>query len=237
MTRDGRASGKQPNARALSGQIDGVRTLYDRWAAVYDWNPVLALVRPARRRAVDAMDVARGDTVVDMGTGTGANLPLLRDAVGKTGRVVGIDASNGMIAKARTRIEEHGWDNVSVLEGDIRDPPVDGPVDGICSAFVAVMYEDPRTLLEPWADLVDDGAMAHIYSGPRRRGYAPAVNGVLRGYLWLFDEGWEMADDRTPVEILARRGERVRNAMADLSDSASHDELVLGLVKLDVGRF
>lgn len=221
----------------MAEQLDGVRTLYDRWASVYDWNPVLGLVRPARRRAIEAMNLARGDTVVDMGTGTGANLPLLRDAVGETGQVIGIDASARMLERARIRVDEHGWDNVSVLEGDIRDPPLEGRVDGICSAFVAVMYEDPRTLLEPWANLVNGGTMAHLYSGPSQRRYGPAVNTLLRGYLWVFEDGWGIAESRQPVEVLARRGEQVRDAMADLSDSATHDELVLGLLKLDAGRF
>lgn len=237
MTRPRPASGRRPDGHAMSGQLDAVRALYDRWAGVYDWNPVLALVRPARRRAVTAMDLTPGDTVVDMGTGTGANLPLLRDAVGETGRVVGLDASPGMLARARDRIAEHGWENVSVLEGDVRDPPLDGPVDGICSAFVAVMYDDPRALLEPWADLVADGTMANLYSGPSRRTYAPAVNALLRGYLRVFEAGWEVGEDRTPVEVLARRGERVRAAMTELADSTSHEELALGLVKLDVGLF
>jgi SAM-dependent methyltransferase len=237
VSREEDTSEHQTAEQAIAGQLEGVQATYNRWASIYDWNPVLALVRPARQRAVEAMDLGAGDTVVDMGTGTGANLPLLRDAVGETGSVIGIDASPKMLQRARIRIANQGWENVSVLQGDIRDPPIEGPVDGICSAFVAVMYDDPRTLLEPWADLVESGAIATLYSGPSQGGYAPAVNAFLRGYLRVFEAGWDVEGDRTPIEVLTHRGERVRTTLTALADSTTHEEFAIGLVKLDVGRF
>lgn len=237
MSRDEDTTERQSTGQAIAGQLDGVQATYNRWAGIYDWNPVLALVRPARRRAVEAMNLRAGDTVVDMGTGTGANLPLLRDAVGETGTVIGIDASPKMLHRARVRIAKLGWENVSVLQGDIRDPPIDGPVDGLCSAFVAVMYDDPRILLEPWADLVDSGAMATVYTGPSYRPYAPAVNALLRVYLRVFEAGWGVDGERTPSEVLSHRGEQVRTTITDIADSPTHEEFAMGLVKLDVGRF
>ena len=222
----------------MAGDLDAVRALYDRWARVYDWNPVLAFVRPARRRAVAALDLSPGDVVVDMGTGTGVSLPLLREAVGEAGRVVGVDASPGMLARARARVEAAGWENVDVVEGDVRDPPLEGPVDAVCSAFVAVMYDDPRVLLEPWADLLGDGgAMAALYAGPSDRAYGALPNALLRAYLRAFEAGWEVEAGRTPLEVLARRGERVRATMADLAPETAHESHGSGLVHLSVGRW
>lgn len=237
MNREEGGSERQPEGQPFAEQLEGVQATYDRWAGIYDWNPVLALVQPARRRAVDAMDLRAGDTVVDMGTGTGANLPLLRDAVGATGTVIGIDASPKMLQRARVRIADQGWENVSVLQGDIRDPPIDGPVDGICSAFVAVMYDDPRTLLEPWADLVENGSLASLYSGPSHRSYAPAVNALLGVYLRVFEAGWGVEGGRTPSEVLSHRGEQVKTTITELADATTHEEFAMGLVKLGVGQF
>lgn len=237
MTDDVR-SPETTGGHAMSGDLDAVRSLYDRWARVYDWNPVLALVRPARRRAVAALDLAPGDVVVDMGTGTGANLPLLREAVGAEGRVVGVDASPRMLSRARDRARTAGWENVHLVEGDVRAPPLDGPVDAVCSAFVAVMYDDPRPLLEPWADLLDGaGALAALYAGPSRRAYGPLPNALLRAYLRAFEAGWEVEGGRTPLEVLARRGERVRATLADLAPETVHEDHGLGLVRLDVARW
>jgi tRNA A58 N-methylase Trm61 len=221
-----------------SGQGRAVRDLYDRWARLYDWNPVLDLVRPARRRAVAALGLTPGDTAVDMGTGTGANLPYLRGAVGPDGRVVGIDLSPGMLQRARRRVERHGWDNVKLLEGDIRDPPVDGPVDAVLSAFVVVMYPDPGELIDAWAPHLETGTMANLYAGPSRRRYGPAVNALLGLYLRLFEEGWDTTSEGSrPLEVLARRGERARSAIEARADATTHDQLALGLAQLDVGRF
>jgi tRNA A58 N-methylase Trm61 len=197
---------------------------------------VLKLVRTARKQAVEALNLAPGDTVIDMGTGTGANLPLLRDAVGPTGTVLGLDASPKMLNRARVRVREQEWENVDVLKGDIRDPPIKGPVDAICSAFVIMIYDEPRTLLESWADLVDGGTIANLYSGPSQRSYGPVVNAILQGDLRLFETSETVSEDRTKIAVLDRRGKRARAAMTDLASSTSHDEFVFGLLMLDVGR-
>lgn len=217
--------------------VASVRALYDRWASLYDWNPVLALVRPARRHAVRAMELSPGDTVVDMGTGTGANLPHLRDAVGLEGTVIGIDVSPRMLRRARRRVEAEGWSNVALLEGDIRDPPIDRPVDGILSAFVVVMYADPGELIETWARYIDDGAMANLYAGRSTRPSAPVGNRLLNLYLRLFEEGWNTAnEDVSPLDVLAERGERARAALRALVSEPRHEAKVFGLAQLDVGR-
>lgn len=222
----------------VHSSVDAVRELYDRWSRVYDVNPVLGLVRPLRRRAVAAMGLAPGDTVVDMGTGTGANLAFLREAVGPTGRVVGVDVSPGMLAAARARVERAGWDNVALVEGDVRRPPLAGPVDGVLSAFVVVMYADPGPLLDAWADLVDGGVVANLYSGPSTRPSAPLVNRLLAGYLRLFEAGWDAGGDGpSPLDVVARRGRLARSALASRATSAAHETGLLGLVQLDVGRF
>ena len=56
------------------------------------------------------------EAVVDVGCGTGQTTLQLADAVGPTGRVVGIDISTPMLALARERAR--GTDNVSFLEAD-----------------------------------------------------------------------------------------------------------------------
>ena len=235
MTRPDGGSGDPPGLSQQS-PVAAVRSLYDRWAALYDWNPVLEMVRPARRRAISAMALRPGDTVVDMGTGTGANLRYLREAVGAEGQVIGIDVSPRMLAKARGRVQAEGWSNVTLLEGDVRDPPIGGPVDGILSTFVVVMYADPGPLVETWAELVEDGALANLYAGRSGGAAAPVVNRLLALYLRLFEEGW---DDRpgegAPLDVLAGRGERACAALSEHADRVARETHALGLVHLDVG--
>ena len=57
---------------------------------------------PAGRRA---LGLRPGDTVVDIACGTGLNFPLLEEAIGPDGRIVGVDLTDAMLAQAQRRIE------------------------------------------------------------------------------------------------------------------------------------
>jgi SAM-dependent methyltransferase len=65
-----------------------------------------------------------GDTVVDLGSGAGNDCFVARAATGATGKVIGIDFTPAMIAKARINAAKLGFDNVQFREGDIDDMPL-----------------------------------------------------------------------------------------------------------------
>lgn len=56
--------------------------------------------------------------MLDLGCGTGLNLPLVAAAVGPTGTVVGLDQSSDMLGMARARVERAGWTSVRLVRGD-----------------------------------------------------------------------------------------------------------------------
>lgn len=62
--------------------------------------------------------LADGARVLVVACGTGQCLDVLVTAVGPTGHVVGLDASTGMLAKAKARVEAAGWPNVTLARGD-----------------------------------------------------------------------------------------------------------------------
>jgi ubiquinone/menaquinone biosynthesis C-methylase UbiE len=74
---------------------------YRRRARTYDLE--LAAFEPVRRRAVQALALAEGDTVLDVACGTGLSFPLLAAAVGPRGHIVGIEQSPEMMAGATRR--------------------------------------------------------------------------------------------------------------------------------------
>lgn len=67
-----------------------------------------------------------GDTVVDLGAGAGNDCFVARHECGPEGKVVGVDFTEAMIAKARQNVAKLGFSNVEFVQGDIEDIPLPG---------------------------------------------------------------------------------------------------------------
>lgn len=91
--------------------------------------------RAQRRRAVQALGLRAGDTVIDIACGTGLNFPLLQEAVGPGGRIVGVDLTDAMLARARDRAQANGWGNVSLVQADAAGFGFPAGVDAILSTY------------------------------------------------------------------------------------------------------
>lgn len=68
--------------------------------------------------------IRKGDVVIDLGSGAGNDVFIARRFVGETGKVIGIDFTEPMIAKARANAEKLDLHNVEFRQGDIEDMPV-----------------------------------------------------------------------------------------------------------------
>ncbi len=121
---------------------------YDRIARFYSTlEPLYLIFPPARRKAVAALGLEAGDTVLEIGAGTGRNFPYLVEAVGPSGTVIGVDASQGMLAEARKLIERRGWSNVQLLHQDAAQLKVDHDVDGVLFSLSYSVLPEPRPAL------------------------------------------------------------------------------------------
>ena len=84
-----------------------------------------------------------GDVVLDLGSGAGLDAFVARSIVGEAGRVIGVDMTPEMIAKARANAERLGYANVAFLLGDIEALPLeDGSVDVVISNCVLNLVPD-----------------------------------------------------------------------------------------------
>jgi demethylmenaquinone methyltransferase/2-methoxy-6-polyprenyl-1,4-benzoquinol methylase len=122
-----------------------IRDTYDRHAGIYDravWCYYLVGMRIGRWRhmAVDALSLRPGDTVVEIGCGTGLNFSLLEQAVGSEGKIIGMDISDAMLDRARARIRAAGWRNVELLCAAASDFRFPNGVGGILATGV-LTYE------------------------------------------------------------------------------------------------
>ncbi|MDJ0738645.1 MAG: methyltransferase domain-containing protein [Gammaproteobacteria bacterium] len=99
-----------------------------------------------RRRAIAKLALRPGDRVLDVASGTGLSFPLLRDAVGSDGEVIGIDISPEMTSQARERVSAAGWRNVTVLESPIDTAPIPAPLDAVLFHFTHDVVRSQRAL-------------------------------------------------------------------------------------------
>ncbi|MGA2011140.1 MAG: arsenite efflux transporter metallochaperone ArsD [Solirubrobacteraceae bacterium] len=95
-------------------------------------------------------DLHEGETVLDLGSGAGADVLISARRVGATGRAIGLDMTDEMLDLARANAAEAGVENVEFVKGYIEDIPLaDGSVDVIVSNCVLNLSGDkPRVLAE-----------------------------------------------------------------------------------------
>ncbi len=210
---------------------------YGRWARLYD---LLARRTPGigtlRRQAAAACRLESGDTVVEMGCGTGANLPYLRERVGPDGTVVGIDFTRPVLERARDRTA--AYDNVHVVRGDATAPPVAGDVDAVLATFVVGMLAEPARAVDDWADLVGSGGHVVLVNAARsKRWYAPPVNALFRAVVVLSTPPTtRLRYDPDPVRQLDERVESAHERLRDRAAAIAEETHALGVVRLTGGR-
>ncbi|MBL4687152.1 MAG: methyltransferase domain-containing protein [Nannocystaceae bacterium] len=129
---------------------------YDLFASFYDLM-LDGVYRRHRAQAATALQLVPGMTVVDVGCGTGASFDALVAAVGPTGRVIGIDASAGMLRKAARRAQRNGWDNIELVEIKVDDPEATkqtlrtlGEVDRVLCFLSLSVIEGWAAVLTEW---------------------------------------------------------------------------------------
>jgi ubiquinone/menaquinone biosynthesis C-methylase UbiE len=95
-----------------------------------------------RKRAIRELKLSPGETVVEIGCGTGLNFPLLQKYIGTGGRIIGVDLTDSMLEKAGERVESHGWQNVELVRSDAALYQFPGDIDGVLSTFAITLSPD-----------------------------------------------------------------------------------------------
>lgn len=142
-----------------------LRDLYRKRAANYDITANLYYLlgfreTKYRRRAVSAQNLHPGDTVVEIGCGTGLNFPYLLESIGATGRLIGVDLSDAMLENAKEKVLRHGWENIELVESDAAKYEFPAGIQGVLSTFALTLVPEYEQVIARAArSLVGGGRM------------------------------------------------------------------------------
>jgi ubiquinone/menaquinone biosynthesis C-methylase UbiE len=184
-------------------------------------------LRAQRLRAVQALELRPGDSVVDIACGTGLNFSLIEQVIGPAGRIVGVDLTDAMLAQAQNRIEANGWSNVSLIQADAAEFDFPTEVDAILSTYaLSHVPECGEVIAHGAAALVRDGRWVVLD--------LKAPDDAPR---WLAQFGIAFARPFGSIdEWIARRPwDAVRAAMQDTLADPSWTELFFGTAFLAAG--
>jgi ubiquinone/menaquinone biosynthesis C-methylase UbiE len=118
---------------------------YRKLAAGYDascW-----AVEPGRLEAIALLGLREGEVVLDVASGTGKSFPALAQAVGATGRVIGVEQSPDMARIAQQRIDELALKNVQQIVAPVEEATIAGPVDALLFHYTHDVLRTPAALL------------------------------------------------------------------------------------------
>ncbi len=150
--------------------MDLVVAKYRAHAAGYDASAQRTMA--LREKAIGLLRLVPGDTVLDVACGTGLSLPLLREAVGSSGRVIGVEVSPDMLAIARARVYGSDWDNVTLIEAAMENADLGGQFDAALFNYTHDVLQSPLALEKIFARA--------------KRGARVAIAGIKHPPHWLF---------------------------------------------------
>jgi demethylmenaquinone methyltransferase/2-methoxy-6-polyprenyl-1,4-benzoquinol methylase len=182
--------------------------------------------RAQRLRAVQALGLRPGDTVVDVACGTGLNFSLLQQAIGPEGRIVGVDLTDAMLAQAEQRIETNGWRNVSLVRADVAEFDFPAGVDAILSTYALTQVPRCGSVIAHGTEALSAGGRWAVLD--LKAPDAPR---------WLAELGIAVARPLGSIDqwIARRPWEAIRAAFRDGLDESSWTELFFGTAFLATG--
>ena len=139
-----------------------------------------SFIRPVRHKAVELLQLRRGDRVIDAGCGSGGSFPFLLERVGSAGEVVGIEISPGTIINTSKRIAQNKWKNVQVIEGDAKKVELTGVFDGLLMFAAPDVFASEDALSNIFPHLRKNARVAIFGAKISQRKYGWILNGLLR---------------------------------------------------------
>jgi SAM-dependent methyltransferase len=128
---------KGPNRAAALAQYRGRASIYDT---------ELLLFEPIRQEAISRLQLQPGHSVLDVGCGTGLSFARLQQEIGPGGQIIGIEQCPEMMRLAKARVQEQGWDNVTLLCEPVETAGIAAPADAALFHFTHDILRSPEAI-------------------------------------------------------------------------------------------
>jgi len=163
------------------------RKFYDRISDAYDFIAD-SNEKQARQLGVAALELKPGESVLELGFGTGNELIDLARLVGKGGTVAGIDISSGMLAVAQRKIGTAGLEaKIDLRVADARQLPFpDASFDAVYCSFTLELFADeeiPAVVREVRRVVKPTGRFSVVAMAKPKTG--SAVSFLEKTYVWM----------------------------------------------------
>ena len=172
---------------------------YDRISRYYDYLTG-AFERKYAEMALERLSVSEGETVLEIGFGTGHCLKRIAESVGPKGKVYGIDISTGMMEISKERLEKAGLeDRVKLFCGDAANLPFDDSTfDAVFMSFTLELFDTPEIpkVLEQIKRVLKPKGRLVVVSMSKENGESI----FLRLYEWIHNK-WPKYVDCRPIYV------------------------------------
>lgn len=146
------------------------RRFYDRISEIYDW--LTASEKGLIKKGVDLLSPALGETILEIGTGTGSGLKFISEYMSENGYLLGLDLSRKMLLKSKEKIKDI-YALCSLVQGDGVNLPISRNfLDGVFCSFTLELFSQEEindVLQEIQRALKSEGRLAvlSLSSEPR----------------------------------------------------------------------
>ncbi|MGD8474162.1 MAG: methyltransferase domain-containing protein [Anaerolineae bacterium] len=145
---------------------------------------------------LEKLAAARGEVILEIGFGTGHALVTLAQAVGDSGRVYGIDISEGMLRVAQERVRQAGLSgSVDLRRGDAAQLPFESEFfDAVFMSFTLELFDTPEipTVLEECKRVLQSGGRLCVVAMSKKGNHGL----MLRLYEWAHEKLTQYIDCR-----------------------------------------
>jgi phosphatidylethanolamine/phosphatidyl-N-methylethanolamine N-methyltransferase len=164
---------------------DSVIKIYDRWGNIYDFF-FKRVFREGRNVGARMLDLKPGETLLEVGVGTGLSLPLYP----RNNKITGIDISPKMLDKAGEKVAEHRLTNINlkVMDAQVMKFP-DNSFDCVTACYVVSAAPDPLKVVSEVCRVCKPGGrivfINHFKSrNPLLAFFETLINGVCKKFGW-----------------------------------------------------